>query len=825
MRSKRKSKNNKHRSRKYKGGNNEIIINIRKSLRTESDALEPILKNVFPNKNIQYVDFNSGLENVSVAYNSNNIGNTNIPMIVFVGESSNKIDKSILDKPNSLINIVGTQEPSILAYNNTVYLPNFVYVGPKKHIESPYKREFTNNERPRLAAYIASHSPEHRDTFFKALKALDETVDGLGNANRTKNIKLEGSWWDLSDTYKDYKFGFAMESVNEIGYISEKIMNVYRGGAIPLYWGTSKVKDIFHPDSFIYLNDYPSLDEAAKDVIAISKDEVRMNKMFNAPIFKENISPDYSKYYDKPSPQWVMDIANIIKNNLLKYQNGGILKTSKAYTVNLDKRNDRWENIKERFKDSSIELERVSAVIHEIPYTGCTLSYQKVVQMAKDNKLDTVLIFEDDNKPLDNFDIRWNTAKIWLDNNKDKWEIFNGSPKIEVDWDSVKVEYNLDNNVNLLSANMILNANWLYVNNSVYDKILNMAVDPNNLETSAFDRFVGDKKQYKTLFIYPFLSIQDNDYSNTVKSFINKDDEYSNMIKKLDKIVNKSQNGGRKNRNRKTKKLKQKGGNKKLIIKSGVWMGFFSNFNKLLTHLVDNPTITKIDYQMKSFGQGSPFSFIKEGEELFSKLFEPYDENKEISETLEKENYDDTRITGPGAANYYNENRTQLQPFHDAYKKYIKIKPEIQKKIDEKIKALKEGDPEKIIGIFIRSEALAGEQPSGKMPSREDYKRILDSIDKTKKTKYFLCIDNNDDLEYYKEHYKPNYYTNIRRTTNNTNGEPHKNTMGTLEELENSFIEVVLLSQCNILVHCLSNMVTASLYMNMNQESKFVQTA
>jgi hypothetical protein len=252
-------------------------------------------------------------------------------------------------------------------------------------------------------------------------------------------------------------------------------------------------------------------------------------------------------------------------------------------------------------------------------------------------------------------------------------------------------------------------------------------------------------------------------------------------------------------------------------------MGFFSNFNKLLTYLVDHPTITKIDYQMKSFGQGSPFTFIKEGEELFSKLFEPYDENKEITETLEKENYDNTRITGPGAANYYNENRTQLQPFHDAYKKYIKIKPEIQKKIDEKINMLKEGSPEQLFGIFIRSDALANEQPTGKMPTREDYKRVLDSIDKTKKTKYFLCIDNNDDLEYYKEHYKPNYYTNIRRSTNNTNGEPHRNTMGTLEELENSFIEVVLLSQCNILLHCLSNMVTASLYMNINQESKFVQ--
>ena len=44
---------------------------------------------------------------------------------------------------------------------------------------------------------------------------------------------------------------------------------------------------------------------------------------------------------------------------------------------------------------------------------------------AKEKKLKTVLIFEDDNKPLDNFDKRWNTIKTWLDNNLEKWEVFN----------------------------------------------------------------------------------------------------------------------------------------------------------------------------------------------------------------------------------------------------------------------------------------------------------------------------------------------------------------------------------------------------------------
>jgi hypothetical protein len=108
------------------------------------------------------------------------------------------------------------------------------------------------------------------------------------------------------------------------------------------------------------------------------------------------------------------------------------------------------------------------------------------------------------------------------------------------------------------------------------------------------------------------------------------------------------------------------------------------------------------------------------------------------------------------------------------------------------------------------------------MPTRDDYVKALDKIPKSKNVKYFLCIDNNDDLEFYKNKYIPNYYTPIRRTKNKKDGEPHTNNIGTLEDLESSFIEVMLMSNCDILVHCVSNMATASLYINMNQQSIFI---
>lgn len=246
--------------------------------------------------------------------------------------------------------------------------------------------------------------------------------------------------------------------------------------------------------------------------------------------------------------------------------------------------------------------------------------------------------------------------------------------------------------------------------------------------------------------------------------------------------------------------------------------GFFSNFNMLIYNLTHYKTVNKINFNVKSNKKAKVLYFIKENEELFSKLFDVYDDGMTSTKKIVSKRYIDYSITGKGAYNYYNENRNKLQPYHDTYKKYIKIKKELQKKINKKCVELKE-NTDQLICIFVRSYALHKEQPSRKMPSRDDYDKTIENIPKSNNVKYFLCVDNNNDLEYYKNKYTPNYYTAIRRTRHKKDGEPHKNTIGTLTDLEDSFIEVVIMSQCDILVHCVSNMATASLYINMKQQS------
>lgn len=76
----------------------------------------------------------------------------------------------------------------------------------------------------------------------------------------------------------------------------------------------------------------------------------------------------------------------------------------KALYINLDSRPDRRELAEKEFSKHSLNVERVEAVIgikdfySPLPkgHIGCIASHMKCLSMAKENKWDTVLIFEDD---------------------------------------------------------------------------------------------------------------------------------------------------------------------------------------------------------------------------------------------------------------------------------------------------------------------------------------------------------------------------------------------------------------------------------------------
>lgn len=260
--------------------------------------------------------------------------------------------------------------------------------------------------------------------------------------------------------------------------------------------------------------------------------------------------------------------------------------------------------------------------------------------------------------------------------------------------------------------------------------------------------------------------------------------------------------------------------NSKLIMNDH-YSGFFCNFNRLIHYLVLFPNIKEIEYNVRArINNHKPF--IGDGIELFSQLFEPYkEENVEINETLNIDGNDFKNMpTDKHAIAVYNENRYKLNPYTNAFNKYIKLKPDLQIMLNNHISILR-SDCEQVIGILVRSNNLAREQPSGKMPTRDDYLKAIDNIDKSKKTKYYLKVDNEEDLEFYKSKLQPNYYLDITRSKTNKGDAPHAENKDffPLKDLQDTYLDIAILSNCEYLVHCVSNMATTSLFMNPSQKS------
>ena len=256
------------------------------------------------------------------------------------------------------------------------------------------------------------------------------------------------------------------------------------------------------------------------EILSVNTEEYYKNFWNNFDL--KRIDTHRIKYYN----YWINSIN--LKDNFTN-ANG-------AYVINLDERKDRWKRIQKSFEDSSIKLNRVSAIKNKNGNIGCGLSFMKIVKLAKEKKLKTVLIFEDDNKPLDNFDDRWNIIKNWLDNNLDKWDIFNGgarfhswgkitNDKIPDDCKTIKLAYNIDNKEYLFKNDIMLSTNWIYINSSVYDKILEWE---NNTNIN-IDNYIANREKFKNVFCLPLLALQEDTKSN-INNFDYTSDTYNKYI-------------------------------------------------------------------------------------------------------------------------------------------------------------------------------------------------------------------------------------------------------------------------------------------------------
>ena len=125
--------------------------------------------------------------------------------------------------------------------------------GPLSHISNPTKCvPFDHNQRPSSIQPI-SHQ--------------------LGTGQTRNNIEL----------FSHYRYVLIMESANVSGFVSENILHAFLSGAVPVYFGSRFVFEIFNPKAFIYF-DLDKPQQALSQIQYYEQNPAEYEKMLNEPI-------------------------------------------------------------------------------------------------------------------------------------------------------------------------------------------------------------------------------------------------------------------------------------------------------------------------------------------------------------------------------------------------------------------------------------------------------------------------------------------------------------------------------------------------------------
>jgi len=163
------------------------------------------------------------------------------------------------------------------------------------------------NTKEMFLIYAAKNCMSHRDEAFDAIAARITTKEFHYAGACHGKTQLENKV-DVSSTfpshmgfdhnywlYSKYMFALVMENSDVEGYISEKILNAYIGGSIPIWWGNTFIFNVFNKKSFIFFdveNPGPALDL----ISYLESNHTAYESMLDEPILADGALREYFSF-------------------------------------------------------------------------------------------------------------------------------------------------------------------------------------------------------------------------------------------------------------------------------------------------------------------------------------------------------------------------------------------------------------------------------------------------------------------------------------------------------------------------------------------------
>jgi len=165
---------------------------------------------------------------------------------------------------------------------------------PQEHLFKPRKLKSSKSDQRKFCCAFISNPMSYRMGILQELSTID-SVDVFG---RAVNKPID----DKFTVAQDYRFGIAFENNIYPGYVTEKMLEAYCSGTVPVYWGHDS-EEYFNPGSFINLYDYQSLQEFKNDLEEIHNDSARYEQVFSQPLL--------ARPYD------IEKLINLVRTDLL----------------------------------------------------------------------------------------------------------------------------------------------------------------------------------------------------------------------------------------------------------------------------------------------------------------------------------------------------------------------------------------------------------------------------------------------------------------------------------------------------------------------------
>ena len=143
-----------------------------------------------------------------------------------------------------------------------------------------------------FANFIAGHESEFsiRGDFFKKIEREYKRVESPGTYLNNMPNGETVQWTNESKRQfqSQCKFTLCFESTKHEGFITEKITDAFWSNTIPVYYGSSDIKQIFNPKAFIDCSDFSSFDEVIEKIKELDQDDEKYIAMLSEPILQDS---------------------------------------------------------------------------------------------------------------------------------------------------------------------------------------------------------------------------------------------------------------------------------------------------------------------------------------------------------------------------------------------------------------------------------------------------------------------------------------------------------------------------------------------------------